>query len=353
MCLARTGYAFYKARKRPCCRGWPKIQHSAAEHRGLTTNKISDIEQLAYNNKAFIIVLQATHCKTAGKVVITNFSLVGSFLSRKHGFAAFVHERLEWPLVDHSPEQSETGWLCVDVAGYKITSIYKPPRSRFTPTAIQNFARVCYLRLCSASQVAVARTMRHAGTKSARPFIASSSKPGPKLWEGIWGQCPPFLRLKMFYDQKNLYSTYNQKKNPSPLQTYFATSNLKTWLQTCSEPQRGLTPIEPLRSYYLISKRRSRSNVEKLSIQSTSRTLATRRGESSINLLASLDVPLVCTPSQQTPLPLNSWITRRTKLGSANLPGSSTRSFPICGRSQPRGQIVSLALWGQRSLLPP
>jgi len=89
--------------------------------KGLTENTISVIEQLAYKNKAFIIVLQATHCTTANKLVILKFSLAGSVLSRNHGLATFVHEGLEWSLVDHSPEQSETEWLCVDVTGYKIT----------------------------------------------------------------------------------------------------------------------------------------------------------------------------------------------------------------------------------------
>ena len=42
-------------------------------------------------------------------------------------------------LVDQSPEQSETEWLRVDVAGYKIVNVYKPPRSRLTPTTIPTF----------------------------------------------------------------------------------------------------------------------------------------------------------------------------------------------------------------------
>ena len=105
----------------------------------LTAEKISVIEQLAYKNKAFIIVLQETHCTTADKLVIPNLSLARSVLSRDHGLATFVHERLEWSLVDQSPEQSETEWLCVDVAGYKIINVYKPPRSRFIPTAIPTF----------------------------------------------------------------------------------------------------------------------------------------------------------------------------------------------------------------------
>ena len=95
---------------------------------GLTADKISVIEQLVYKNKASIIVLQETHCTTAEKLVIPNFSLAGSILSRNHCLATFVHERLELSPVDQSPEQSETEWLCVDVAGYKIVNVYKPPR---------------------------------------------------------------------------------------------------------------------------------------------------------------------------------------------------------------------------------
>jgi len=60
-------------------------------------------------------------------------------LSRNHGLATFVQERLELSLDDQSPEQSETEWLCVDVASYKIINACKPPRSRFTPTAIPTF----------------------------------------------------------------------------------------------------------------------------------------------------------------------------------------------------------------------
>jgi len=78
---------------------------------GLTANKISVIEQLASMKMAFIIVLKETHCATADRLVIPNFSQAGSHLSRNYGLATFVHERLEWSLVDQSPEQSETEWL--------------------------------------------------------------------------------------------------------------------------------------------------------------------------------------------------------------------------------------------------
>jgi len=51
--------------------------------------------QVACKNKAFIIVLQETHCTTADKLVISNFSQAGSVLIRKQDLATFVHERLE------------------------------------------------------------------------------------------------------------------------------------------------------------------------------------------------------------------------------------------------------------------
>jgi len=67
---------------------------NAAER--LTASKISVIEQLAKVFKAFIIVVQETHCTAADKLVIPNISLTGSVLSRSHGFGTFVRERLEW-----------------------------------------------------------------------------------------------------------------------------------------------------------------------------------------------------------------------------------------------------------------
>jgi len=115
----------------------PSILHPKTE--GLTANKISIIEQLAYKNKTLIIVLQETHYTTADKLVIPNLSLAESVLSKNYGLATFVHEQLEWSLVDQSPEQSKTKWLCVDVAGYKIINVYKPPHSQLTPTTIPTF----------------------------------------------------------------------------------------------------------------------------------------------------------------------------------------------------------------------
>jgi len=114
----------------------PKTQHTPAEHRGLTANKISVIEQLAYMNKSFNIVLQETHCRQASVS-----QLLTSWVNpeQEPRLATFVHERSEWSLVGQSPEQSETEWLCVDVTGYKMINVCKPPLLRLTPTAIPTF----------------------------------------------------------------------------------------------------------------------------------------------------------------------------------------------------------------------
>ncbi|KAJ8411106.1 hypothetical protein AAFF_G00181410 [Aldrovandia affinis] len=54
---------------------------------GLTASKISVIEKLAYTFKALVILLQETHCVSADKLVLQNFALAGSILSRKYGLA--------------------------------------------------------------------------------------------------------------------------------------------------------------------------------------------------------------------------------------------------------------------------
>ena len=74
--------------------------------KGPTTNKICVIEQiLADKNTAFIIVTNETHRTSVDKLVIHDLSLGGSVLIRNHDLVTFVHEWLEWSLIDQSPEQ--------------------------------------------------------------------------------------------------------------------------------------------------------------------------------------------------------------------------------------------------------
>ena len=97
---------------------------------GLTASKMNVLHYLALQSEALVILLQETHCTDAEKLVLQNYQLPGSSLSRKHGLATFVHERLRYTLLDQSPPTSEIEWLCVDVASYKIVNVYKPPPTR-------------------------------------------------------------------------------------------------------------------------------------------------------------------------------------------------------------------------------
>ena len=103
---------------------------------GLSTSKINIIEQLAYKNKAQVILLQETHCPSTDRLVIPNYTLAGHIPSRKHGLATFVHERLKWKLVNQSPQDSEIEWMCINVEDHHIVNVNKPPPSQLQPTSI-------------------------------------------------------------------------------------------------------------------------------------------------------------------------------------------------------------------------
>ena len=72
-----------------------------------------------------------------------NYQLAGFSLSRKHGLATFVHERLRYTLLDQSPLTSEIEWLCVNVDGYIIVNVYKPPPTRLQSLDLPVFPYPC------------------------------------------------------------------------------------------------------------------------------------------------------------------------------------------------------------------
>ena len=88
------------------------------------------LHHLAMQSEALVILLQETHCTDAEKLVLPNYQLAGSSLSRKRDLATFVHERLRYTLLNQSPPTSEIEWLCVDVDGCKIVNVYKPLPTR-------------------------------------------------------------------------------------------------------------------------------------------------------------------------------------------------------------------------------
>ena len=97
---------------------------------GFTASKMNLLHHLVVQYEALVILLQETYCTCADKPTIPGFPLARSSLSRKHDLATFVHDRLKWTLVHHSPAASETEWLCVDVDGYQIVNVYKPRPTR-------------------------------------------------------------------------------------------------------------------------------------------------------------------------------------------------------------------------------
>ena len=109
---------------------------------GLTASKMN-VLHLALESETLVILLQETHCTDAEKLVLLNYQRAGSSLSRKHGPATFVDERLRYTLLDQSPPISEIQWLCVDVDGYKIVNVYKPPPTRLQSLDLPVFPYPC------------------------------------------------------------------------------------------------------------------------------------------------------------------------------------------------------------------
>ena len=110
---------------------------------GLTASKMNVLHHLAMQSEALVILVQETYCTDAEKFVLPNYQLAWSSLSRKHGLATFVHERLRYTLLDQSPPTSEIEWLCVDVDGYKILNVYKPPLMRLRTLDLLVFPHPC------------------------------------------------------------------------------------------------------------------------------------------------------------------------------------------------------------------
>ena len=62
---------------------------------GLTASKMSVLHHLALQCEALVILLQETHCTSVERLDLPSYHLAGFSLSRKHGLATFVHERLK------------------------------------------------------------------------------------------------------------------------------------------------------------------------------------------------------------------------------------------------------------------
>ena len=106
---------------------------------GLTASKMNVLRHLTVQYEVLVIIPQETHYTCADMLTIPGFALAGSSLSRKHGLATFVHDRLRWTFAEQSPATSETEWLCVDVDGYRIFNVYKPPPTQLQASGLPVF----------------------------------------------------------------------------------------------------------------------------------------------------------------------------------------------------------------------
>ena len=106
---------------------------------GLTTSKINVLHHLAVQYETLVILLWETHCTCEDKLTIPGFAQGRSSLSRKHGLATFLYDRLKWTFANQSPATSETEWLRVDVDGYRIVNVYKPPATRLQASDLPMF----------------------------------------------------------------------------------------------------------------------------------------------------------------------------------------------------------------------
>ena len=102
------------------------------------------LHHLAVQHEVFVILIQETLSISSEKLILTSFALAGFSLSRKRGLATFVHERLKCTFLKQSSLKSETECLCVDVDGYKIFNVYKPPPTRLQASDLPVYPHPCF-----------------------------------------------------------------------------------------------------------------------------------------------------------------------------------------------------------------
>ena len=103
------------------------------------------LHHLAIQFEALVILLQETHCTDAEKLVLPNYQLSGCSLSRKHGLATFVHKHKTHAFGPISTDIRDRVFVCgrLDVDGYKIFNVYKPPPTRLRTLNLPVFPHPC------------------------------------------------------------------------------------------------------------------------------------------------------------------------------------------------------------------
>ena len=121
----------------------PKAQQSPTEHRRPHCKQDERVASSCLTVWGTRHPLTGNPLHLGRKARSSELHLAGYSLSRKHGLATFVHERLKWILIDQAPPTSEIEWVCVDVDNYKIVNVYKPPPTRMQASNLPAFPHPC------------------------------------------------------------------------------------------------------------------------------------------------------------------------------------------------------------------
>jgi len=137
----------------------------------------------------------------------------------------FAHKRLEWSLVYQSPAQSETEWLCVDVAGYKIiTSTNLHTRDSYQRLSRRSHTPVCTLVTSTANMSTGATTIHLMTVRALTP-----------------GQRPTTLDCCMTQRKQPVFSLTDGTSAPGPGLREFQPGQQIAG-QTCSRKVPTVTP---------------------------------------------------------------------------------------------------------------
>ena len=103
----------------------------------LARPKCEIIQDIAYKNCIFVILLQETHSTSDDRIKTYGFSLVGAIHHDKHGITKLVRNDLPAKFTDASKPDSEMQWLTVTISNeFTVTNIYNPPSAVFLPPPI-------------------------------------------------------------------------------------------------------------------------------------------------------------------------------------------------------------------------
>ena len=97
---------------------------------GLTTAKLTILEQIVTSNKATVVLIQETHQVSNSILKLPGFTLAGFTKNKHHGLATLVKSDATWTAVSQSVDDEEVEWIAINVQGTTIVNVYKPPPCR-------------------------------------------------------------------------------------------------------------------------------------------------------------------------------------------------------------------------------